>query len=217
MVKRPEIVKGPLSCRGFLFAMFEDHIAQLINKLPADDWKAHQTLMIDLDVYADAAVPHLLKLLRYDEQRTRSAIMALVAIGEPALGPIEQALAETTDRHAISRLLLALNHMGPVAIPTLVKALYHPEWDLVARPAAAMLGQMGSVALKPLLGVVEDSNAKVREAAAKGLVGLRELGLSALQKLIIDPDAAVRRQAMETLRRIGTPPALKILREHRHS
>jgi HEAT repeat protein len=115
-----------------------------------------------------------------------------------------------------SRALIALTYIGEPAIPALAEALNHPNVDHVAMSAAAMLGSMGEVALPTLMERIDDNNVNVREAVALGLSGLGDLAIDVLRKMLEDPSHTVRRQAIETLRRIGTPDALKVLREMRN-
>ena len=196
--------------------MLEEHITQLILDLHPQDYRGHERLIDNLGVYADSAVPVFVKLLKEDsEGRVQSIVRALGKVGPLAI-PALMPLLDDPIQSISSRALIALTYIGEPAIPALAEALHHPNVDHVAMSAAAMLGSMGEIALPTLIANIDDENVKVREAVALGLSGLGDLAIDVLRQMLDDSSHDVRRHAIETLRRIGTPDALRVLREIRN-
>jgi HEAT repeat protein len=139
----------------------------------------------------------------------------------------------------------SLVQIGPVAVPALLNALYHEQYE-VNLGAAVALRKIGSPAIPSLSRALHHEDAKARGWATSALqsyenanAALREL-LSVLHDdeymvrigAIIalgeskNPDAvpslvellddkAVSQFALEALTKIGTPDALKALEKHR--
>ncbi|MGB3519395.1 MAG: HEAT repeat domain-containing protein, partial [Elainellaceae cyanobacterium] len=107
---------------------------------------------------------------------------------------------------------LFTKRVSEVAIPSLVKALEDPDWNL-RRRAAEVLGTIGSeVAIPSLIKALKDSNLNVYRSAAEALVSIdSEVTIPRLLKAIEDSDYYIRRRAAEVLGIIGSEAAIPSL------
>src|SRR5262245_50409380 len=110
----------------------------------------------------------------------------------------------TSDSDAVK----ALRHLGPAAVPDLIKALEDEDWE-VRNQAAVALGVIGpeaKAAVPALIDVLqgEDKYLRSHAATALGKVG-RQAGTAvpALTRALQDKDEDVRRNAAAALGQIG--------------
>jgi HEAT repeat protein len=101
------------------------------------------------------------------------------------------------------------------AAERLVALLASPE-EPIRRHARQALGRMGTVAVRPLETALADERVRVRWGAAASLGGIgppAEAVVGALDRLVEDdPHATVRRQALFSLARLGTPGVERAIR-----
>lgn len=157
---------------------------------------------------AAPAAPELIKMLN-DEQTEYPAVLALGAIGQPAVPLLVQTL---TNRSAWTRMgaVQALNfmHGAEDAIPDLLRCLDDPE-PAVRGGAVIALGDMRKQpdrVVPKLMERLADTNSSVRADAAIAL-GLFEsqarMAVPKLMELQNDSNAEVRQQATTALKKMG--------------
>ena len=166
---------------------------------------------------AGAAVPDLITTLQ--DQPVRSAsVTALIRIGEPAVQPLIDALADHTVRFDASLALrqispkqahaAGVHHPSVADLESLSLALCDPDRDTGSRVfAAQQLGQIGARATPILTSVFDDASIGVSRAAATacGLIGVDAVPvlITAMQH----ESAAVRATAADAIAAIGPDAA----------
>jgi HEAT repeat protein len=103
----------------------------------------------------------------------------------------------------------AVISLGPIAIPTLAKALENKN-VLVRQRAAAVMGRLGDPkAIEPLGGALDDDDAVVRDNAVKALAAIGgEEVIPLIAKALSDQDVQVRKDAVNALERTPDPRIL---------
>ncbi|MDE0465582.1 MAG: HEAT repeat domain-containing protein [Candidatus Poribacteria bacterium] len=162
------------------------------------------------------AVPALVDVLEDDyEPLRRNAIYALGAIGEPAVGPLIDALAaekEAFDMEPILHICDAahgLAAIGASAVPALITAL-EDERENVRASAVYVLGEIGLVAAEAvdgLIALLTDESEEVRRHATSALGMIKEpvsKTVPALVRVLEDrEDTDLAFFAAQALTRIG--------------
>lgn len=149
-----------------------------------------------------SALPTLLKLLNSDNWKMRrSAAWALGRVRDEAAVPgLVQALHDE-DNLVGAEAAISLGYIKDnSAIPWLSDTLRHANWR-VRRAAAQSLSAIGSLAIEPLLQVLEDAEDDVRRLA---IDALKEINDAAIDDILLDtthdPNAEVRAAAIDALR-----------------
>jgi len=165
----------------------------------------------------EESLPYLTTCLDTDDARERHALRdILVRIGEPAVGPLIDALAAESKNAQTSRgtRLAAeiLGRLGDVrALEPLARLQTHSDWKVRAAVAEALGRISGAQAISPLAGLLSDGNEVVRKSAAVGLARVAESSASdlgnearrALSAALADPYYAVRYGARRALAACG--------------
>ena len=100
------------------------------------------------------------------------AVAALVSIGEPAVEPLVEALANQDWRIRLRATEALCVLKSPTAVKPLVALLERDPDTAVRQEAARALGLIGDpAAVDALLGVVEDPRLQVRVIEALGRIG----------------------------------------------
>lgn len=129
------------------------------------------TALEGLGVEAKAAIPELMKLLRNGDKDVQfAACSALGAIGPDAKEAVPKMLALIEEKTQVTQVADALEKIGKVAVPALIKALADNQ-DWVRYGACEALGRIGpdaEAALPALKGRFDkDRNFEVRAAAGR--------------------------------------------------
>lgn len=122
------------------------------------------------------------------------------------------------DRDVRESCAEALVEIGRVAVPELVNKLQTGD-SIVRRLAATSLGKIAdSRAMQPLVGLLNDKAPDMRLVALEGLANMRAAGaVPAIAKHLQDPNDAVARLALTALERIGSPEAIRAVRNWRET
>jgi HEAT repeat protein len=106
----------------------------------------------------------------YEPSPGEAATHALMAIGEPALGPLKDALLLNENWRARKNAAWALAHRGE-AVEQLITALYDPAWQVRAQAAYALFQRGGDkhLVIWALVARLKDDSWQVREQAAMAL------------------------------------------------
>ncbi|MCU0724064.1 MAG: HEAT repeat domain-containing protein, partial [Planctomycetes bacterium] len=187
------------------------------------DFDAFVPYLLDRETKVRAAaaralgkIAYLLKVLREKEVRVQAGVIeALGEIGGPeALGGLRDALLAAEDPYFFERITRALRAMDPaVSVAWLGEQVAaEKKADRRAR-FARVLAHLGHPAAgAPLAALLADPDAVVRAWAAKG-VGLtaHAEGAERLAALVEgDPDATVRRVALESLAWLAKDKAARV-------
>jgi hypothetical protein len=79
----------------------------------------------------DDSIDLLIQQLPMDSMRRKAAVQALVAIGEPVVMPVVQAIEQTDSSRLIVMGMEVLGRIGDVrALPTIRRYTSHPEWKI---------------------------------------------------------------------------------------
>lgn len=161
-------------------------------------------------------VKGLIKATRYNKDSghiRQSAVLALVDIGAPAVGPLISALK---DKHDTVREAAAetLHKIGTPAVEPLITALKDNSAD-TRKAAAQILGNIGDLrAIEPLVNALKDAEPNVRVAVAVGLGRLgTERAINPLINTLKDGDSDVRKAAAQALRSIGASAVEQVILE----
>ncbi len=169
------------------------------------------------------SIPYLVTQLDTDGPRERQALEdILVKIGEPAVGPLIEALCTELEREDTTRgATMAAGILGRLgddrATTALSKAALHDDWK-VRSSVAGSLGRIGSPdGLTGLLGLLTDENEIVRKSSAVSLKRMAMLDgvrsdkvVRALAVALADRYYSVRYSAAAALTEFGSDalPAL---------
>jgi hypothetical protein len=163
-----------------------------------------------------------------------SAVVALGQIGDVTAIPILiEVLGNPNDGRISPSAATALGRIGDsVAVPALIKMLRGGDWQVRSDPrsgvarALGMIGEPTEVIVPALIEVLRDkelrnedpNNAwRANEAAAKVLGQIGEPAkdaVPALTEALNDSHEDVRRSAVRALKRMGTPEAMKAVKEY---
>ena len=164
------------------------------------------------DLQAAEAVPALIETMGGDSVRAqRTAMRALISIGEPALGPLKEACGSENpraQRHALTALRVLEVHD---AVDEALEAL-QSEAVGVRREAAKLLVVSGDGrAFEAAVDCLSDED--IAEAVAHALMGMGERGRQVLVETARGGDRVARRAAAVILAKEGGPEALGALIE----
>jgi HEAT repeat protein len=158
---------------------------------------------------AEAAVPVLVRqMLDRDYPVGRSALQALVRIGDPALPELMRALPRAGES-GTKRLVLVLKAIGARAVGPLRQTLDHPKAEVRAAAARALgeLGRTAQAAVPRLEEALHDPAKTVRLNAAEALLradrGLNRPALQYLALALKDKDQAHRLDSLHILADLG--------------
>ena len=106
----------------------------------------------------------------YEPSPGEAATQALLAIGEPAVAPLKEALLLHENWRARKNAAWALAHQGE-AVEQLITALYDPIWQVRAQAAYALFQRGGDkhLVIWALVARLKDDAWQVREQAAMAL------------------------------------------------
>lgn len=134
---------------------------------------------------------------------------ALANIGNLAVGPLTVCLTDHdcwVRCYAAGALGQMVQNVDARAVQALIINLTHKE-SYVREAAVGVLGRIGDLrSVDPLIKRLQDSDSRVRDGAAKALVGIGQPAVEALKKCLKDENAYVRRRGAEALRDIGYKP-----------
>jgi len=201
-----------------------DIVPQIIELAATSEPKLRRTCIEIIGSYerdAAEAVPLLIgACLDANDDVRRAAIVALGKIGPPAAAATERLVELLAHKDVSIRVdaAQALGRIGPNAkdaIPNLIAALENVDYHY-SRTAATALGQMAPHAIEPLIATAKDSEhrqARIEATRALGLIGSdAKAAVAPLLTLLADEDAELANHAETSLRRIGKPSALAILK-----
>jgi HEAT repeat protein len=177
------------------------------------------------------AIPHLLPWLQapwVDSMLPSAAVESLKALGPAArlaIAELEKILEAHKPPHSMDgytawhNAVEALSHLGPEAVPILMKAVAkiqgeHVRWELIQ--ALGNFGADGVSTIPSLIAWTHDPDSWVRLGAVNALGRIRQepaVVIQALVQALEDSDVLVRRDAAIALGRFGsqateTVPAL---------
>lgn len=202
---------------GRIGATDETVIERLSGQLSDPDVRVRRWTAVALGEIGPAArtaVPSLVSALN-DEPIRRSAIEALVGIGDPSLPALIEALADDTVRIDASDALqqiapdraraAGVDHPSVADLTALSLALQNPERETSSRVAAARtLGQIGPDAAAALIAVFADDEVAVSRAAAAAFGSIGIDALPELRKSMQHESPRVRATAADAVAAIGT-------------
>ena len=174
----------------------------LTDTLLHGDSRVGRVVVRALGMMGEMAVEALLSVLEEGNDAARKgAVAALVLVGEPAGRLLPGALADGHFR-VRAGAADALDRLGWSPGPEEEEmALY-----LIAKERWSDLTRMGSLAVEPLLRVLNDRDDSIRRRAAKALGEVRDpRAIPALMALLHDDYYSIRREAAAALVAIGAP------------
>lgn len=166
----------------------------------------------NLGVKAVDAVPELIVAIQDGDEAIRvCAKQALVAIGTPAIAPLERLVGNSNcspDARYMSLLGLAEIEAHPSNVVFDALKSQHDQVRLGAAVALGVVRADGSV--KSLAAAADDTAAPVRAQVAQSLGSLKsdvDITIPALKKLLKDSDAWTRTYAAEAVANFGADAA----------
>lgn len=172
-----------------------------------------------LDERTDQALPILLSAVTDDNEQVRvTAAITLGKLAKPndkAVAALRKALSDPAMQVRRQAALALANHApaSEAAIPQLLKALRDASGE-VAGSATHALQQMGDAAVEGLLKAADDPKAAVRSRALHALATGYATGklsdanggrvYALIERMLTDPDAAVRAAAAVRIAYLGT-------------
>jgi HEAT repeat protein len=171
--------------------------------------------LIDIGPEAEAALPDLVRMLREGQENLPLRLPhAIAIIGGAETVPV---LIQALNHPNVSirqRAAWALGDLGPAAqaaVPALREALQNPE---TRRDAARGLGDIGegsAAAVPDLIALLADDRAD--DAAVNALGQIGRAAVPALIRAVESPNAAIRKGAVDALRRMRSDaaPAVEVL------
>lgn len=192
---------------GALTAMTVPGAAAMLADAAADpDLDVRWRAVGALGALGEAAIDPLLTAMHDDDTRVRAdARAAIQAIGAQYLDPLLDALRRP-DARIRKAAAEALASVGPPAAATLARALRDEDADVRWRAADALCasGRGATEAVAPLVGVLDDQHAAIRQTAAEALgVTGKEEAIEPLVGLLSDDEVGVPEVAAEALTAIG--------------
>jgi len=156
----------------------------------------------------------------YEPSPGEAATQALMAIGEPALRALKDALLLSEDWRVRKNAAWALAHRGQ-AVEQLITALQDPVWQVRAQAAYALLqrGGDGHLVIWALVARLKDEVWQVREQAAMALAqkgSSREDFFPPLLEALKDDNAKVRNAVASALGFSSDDRKLDLLIATRH-
>lgn len=154
------------------------------------------------------------KLCEKDCALDDDLIFLLVSLGDAAVPPLLERLAEEETLSARRKLMGTLSRLGPVALPRLVAGLKDSPWYVV-RNLVLVLGTIGlPEAVPPLRPVLAYPDPRVRKEVVKALtrIGTAAAADALLQRLG-DPDPGVRQSVIAALGTLKVTRAIGPLAE----
>jgi HEAT repeat protein len=154
------------------------------------------------------------KLCQKDHALDDDLIFLLVALGDAAVPPLVERLAEEETLSARRKLMGTLSRLGPVALPRLTAALKDSRWYLV-RNLALVLGNIGlPKAIPSLRSVLAHADLRVRREAVKAMTRIgTSAAADALLERLGDPDPGARQSVMAALGTLKVTRAIGPLAE----
>jgi HEAT repeat protein len=159
-----------------------------------------------------SAVPALLRALEKSKDVTRARVtQALIAVGDSAVTLAAEELVGGNPDKAKRAARLLGEMQNPRGVPFLIDALAGRDVG-IAREAAQALAKIGGDAAVHALVAGLERAPEIAEACAGSLGGLRHPIASRMLGELVDPNSRrpenLRRAAIRSLARLGTPEAL---------
>ena len=132
-----------------------------------------------------------------------AAVAALLEIGDPAIVPLLQELADAGDNDRRWYAAVALSRIGIPAITPLIEAMKATPAQAFRRYAAAALGEMGGIAVTPLIDAMATDEAELRGFLSQALCRIGEPAIEPLRQRLHDANEIVRSCATLTLWKLG--------------
>ncbi|HKI35888.1 MAG TPA: HEAT repeat domain-containing protein [Gemmataceae bacterium] len=164
----------------------------------------------------DAAEALLKRLHEPDEEFRGACRESLVGIGRGAVGPLTGVLKaeDPATRRAAADLLKKIGPDARDAVPGVCAAARDADAgvraaavtalrDVVTVTADGKVDAAGEAALQAFAGALHDADEEVRIAAHLGMIRLGRAAAPALGAALAEKEPAVRRLAVETLRKLG--------------
>lgn len=188
-------------------------VGPLLERLNSDPaWTVRRKAALALGPLKDVArqrgaVQALIAHLNDSRAEVKAASAeALGRLGDPAAAaPLVHTLL-TNRLGAVREIVVALERIGPDALPAIVPALRHPEVEVrkAATEAIAVIGTPAAVV--PLASMLQDSDVTIRRLASDALRTLAdERVVPQLVAALADPDWHVYYGARDALANIGGP------------
>jgi HEAT repeat protein len=188
-------------------------VAPLVAQLGDVDARVRQRTLLALENQKEAAVSPLIEALKdEDPQLRRGAAAALGSRGSnEAILPLKNALHDT-DEEVRRNAAESLGRLEYLRVDLLIGDLKDEDWE-VRRQAAIALGELRDVeSIQPLIKTLTDNDWRVRMAAAISLGYFGEQALNPLKFAIKSNDSIINKSLAFTLRMIGTPDAVALMK-----
>lgn len=201
-------------------------VEPLIGALSDSAYSVRVAAVKSLAAIDDArAVEPLIQVMQGKNAARDAAMEALVTIGQPAVGPLIQALRDQTPlvRETAAYLLIILRESGAPGVewaePNLIEALQDQLSDVRKAAAVALSVIGGAQAVGPMIQALKDPDADVRKIAAAALGSMKSTqGVAPLAEALEDVDQQVRKAAVKALGAIGggqaVAPLVKALKDN---
>ncbi|MBM3242164.1 HEAT repeat domain-containing protein [Candidatus Poribacteria bacterium] len=186
-----------------------------IEQLRAQDMFLSTEAAFKLADIGEPAVPLLIEALSDENWQVRlNAAVALGQIGDSAAVPALIAALNDEAWEVRANATVALGKMGQTVVPALIAALKDQDAP-VRRNAARALGDIGDpTAVPALIEILNDEDGEVRGSAAVALGEMGPVAVPALAAALKDENEAVGAMATWALQLIGTPEALRAVKEN---
>lgn len=159
-----------------------------------------------------AVVPALVAHLGDPRPEVRAASAeALGRIGDASTAPAIVNMLMTNRAGAVREIVVALEKIGPGALPAAIPALSNPETEVreAATEAISVIGTAGAVV--PLAGMLKDPQVSIRRTSSDALMSLADARVvTQLVAALADSDWHVYYAARDALAKVG-PPAVPAL------
>jgi HEAT repeat protein len=158
-------------------------------------------------------IPGLIRALRNRDPAVQyDAVEALGELADPAA--TDALLGALTGDHYSGirwKAAEALAKIGSPAVPSLIRALDHPDEDIRWK-AAVTLGEIGDPrCIEPLIGLLSDTDRFVRSRAAYALSCIGSPAIPALSETLEEAPSEVRRGIVTALGKMNDPAAIPVL------
>jgi HEAT repeat protein len=189
-----------------------------------EDGSSFDTLCLRRSIEGDeeAAIPHLLKLLRSGDENW--AVAAATLLGELGGSEAAEGLADALASSLAGLHRAAartLEQMGRQAVPALIRVLGHPDNHVRWHAARALGRACDPQSIPALLKALEDADSGVRWLAGEALVNMQAEALEPLLKnLVLKPvNAFIKDSTIHVLsrfqgaeQRAQVAPVIKVLK-----
>lgn len=193
----------------------DDWIRDLREGDDHEQWQAR----FNLAAMKGDAVPHLVALMRSaDAEVRRRGAWALAGMGRHAVLALDVLVAalRDPDPRVAQQAASAFPHMGPDAArcaPALVRALLDGLVDVNAALAMTLVRDLGAAGEEALVGALVEPDLErvlwIFRSLDGNLIGTEDFAVWLLERTLrTHADPAVRRRAVEVLRRLGRDTAL---------